>query len=69
MEFMLETRQNTILSVHLNGDFFGSVEAEEICALLIGTELEPDALTKALTPLAGRIMGITPSDIAQGLCK
>jgi len=69
MEFMLETRQNTILSVHLNGDFFGSVEAEEICALLIGTELEPDALTKALAPLAGRIMGITPSDIAQGLCE
>ncbi len=69
MEFTLETRQNRILSAHLTGDFFGSVDAEEICSLLVDTELEEGALTDALSPLTGRIMGITPEEIARGLCR
>ena len=68
MEFSLETRQNKILSAHLTGDFFGSVDAEEICSLLVDTELEENALLSAIRPLSGRLLGITPEEIAHGLC-
>ena len=69
MEFSLETRQNKILFVHLTGDFFGSTDPEEICTLLTGKELEETVLTDALSPIDGKIMGITPAQIAHGLCE
>jgi len=67
MEFSLETRQNIILAAQLHGDFFGSVDAEEICALLQNVPLETDAVAAALAPLSGRLMGISPVEIAKGL--
>lgn len=67
MEFSLETRQNVILAAHLHGDFFGTADAEEICALLQEVPFEKEALEAALAPLAGKLMGITPAEIAAGL--
>ncbi|MBQ8642203.1 MAG: lipoate--protein ligase [Clostridia bacterium] len=67
MEFSLETRQNRILDARVHGDFFGSVDAAEICALLKDVPLEAGAIAAALAPLAGRLMGITPEEIAAGL--
>ncbi|MBQ8401609.1 MAG: lipoate--protein ligase [Clostridia bacterium] len=67
MEFSLETRQNVILTAVLHGDFFGTVDAEEICTLLQEVPFEKEAIAAALSPIAGRIMGITPAEIAAGL--
>ena len=69
MEFSLETRQNVILEARVHGDFFGSAEPDEICALLIGVPMETEAVAAALAPLAGRLMGITPAQIAEGLTR
>jgi len=67
MEFSLETRQSIILEARVHGDFFGTVDAEEICSLLKNIPFEAAAIAAALSPVRGKIMGITPEEIAAGL--
>ena len=43
--------------------------ADEICALLQNVPLETEAIAAALAPLEGRLMGITPAQIAAGLTE
>lgn len=68
MEFSLSVKDGVITACRVSGDFFASVEAEEIENCLTGQMLRVQSLTNALAPLSGRLFSIAPEEIARTLC-
>ncbi len=69
MEFALSMKNGRITDCRVSGDFFASVNGDEIASCLLGQPLSEPELTTALSPLSGKVFSISPAQIAHTLAE
>lgn len=69
MEFALSMKNGRIADCRVSGDFFASVDSDEIVSCLLGQPLLEPELTAALSPLSGTLFSISPAQIARALAE